>query len=71
MGRMADLDDLLDSRGVAEILGLAQHQSVSVYRRRYPDFPAPAVDMGSGRCLLWLRADVVTWAARRGTRPSA
>ena len=71
MVRMMDLDDLVDSRGVAEILGLAQHQSVSVYRRRYTDFPAPAVDMGSGRCLLWVRADVVKWAARRRMNPSA
>jgi len=71
VARMADLDDLLDSRGVAEILGLTQHQSVSVYRRRYRDFPVPAIDMGSGRCLLWLRSDVVEWAARRGPTLSA
>ncbi len=39
--------------------------SVSTYRRRYPDFPAPVVDMGAGRCLLWLRADVEAWAKGR------
>jgi predicted DNA-binding transcriptional regulator AlpA len=66
MPRMVDADELIDSRGVAGILGLAQHQSVSVYRRRYSTFPPPVVDMGGGRCLLWNRSDIVNWAATRG-----
>jgi predicted DNA-binding transcriptional regulator AlpA len=66
--RLIDADDLVDSRGVADVIGLAQHQSVSVYRKRYPDFPAPVVDMGAGRCLLWLRRDVEAWAAGRAGR---
>jgi predicted DNA-binding transcriptional regulator AlpA len=66
MGRMVDVDDLVDSRGVADVLHLSQHQSVSVYRKRYTGFPQPVVDMGAGRCLLWLRADIDAWAAQRG-----
>lgn len=69
MGHDVNTDDLVDSRGVADLLGLAQHHSVSVYRKRYDDFPQPVVDMGAGRCLLWRRADVEAWAvARRGDR---
>ncbi len=49
MGRKVDVDDLLDVHAVAEFLGLSQRNAVSVYRRRYPDFPAPIVDFGAGR----------------------
>jgi hypothetical protein len=64
-GVRVDPADLVDSHGVAEVLGLSSHRSVSTYRARYDDFPAPVVDMGEGRCLLWLRADIEAWAARR------
>jgi predicted DNA-binding transcriptional regulator AlpA len=57
--------ELIDSSGVADVLGLTNTGTVSVYRRRYTSFPAPRVDMGSGRCLLWLRADIEAWAAGR------
>jgi hypothetical protein len=63
-GVSVDPADLLDSHGVAEMLGLSSHRSVSTYRLRYDDFPAPVVDMGAGRCLLWLRADIEAWAAK-------
>ena len=69
MGRQVDVDDLIDSRRVAELLGLSQHNSVGIYRRRYKEtFPAPAVDMGAGRCLLWVRQDVEDWHRSRVTR---
>jgi predicted DNA-binding transcriptional regulator AlpA len=60
VGRRIDLDDLLDSSGVAVLLDLANPNAVSVYRRRYPDFPKPAFE--SGRCILWLRGDIEAWA---------
>lgn len=60
--------DLLDATEVAELLGLSRRQAVSTYRARYADFPAPAVEKGSGKCVLWLRADVERWASRRETR---
>jgi predicted DNA-binding transcriptional regulator AlpA len=63
-GVSVDPADLLDSHGVAEMLGLSSHRSVSTYRLRYADFPTPVVDMGAGRCLLWLRADIEAWAAK-------
>ena len=61
MDRMVNLNDLLDAAGVAELLGLGHRNSVTTYRSRYAEFPDPVVDMGSGRCLLWLRSDVEAW----------
>lgn len=60
-----DPADLIDSHGVASVLGLTNPRSVSTYRKRYVDFPTPVVDMGVGRCLLWLRGDVEAWARGR------
>ena len=60
-----DPDDLIDASGVAEVLNFASRNVVSVYRSRHPDFPQPVVDMGAGRCLLWLRAAVEQWAKAR------
>jgi predicted DNA-binding transcriptional regulator AlpA len=69
MGRLVDLDDITDAAGVAEIIGLSRGSNVSVYRNRYPDFPEPVVDLGTGRCLLWLRSDIQTWKRARGGEP--
>jgi predicted DNA-binding transcriptional regulator AlpA len=66
-----DTEDLIDARGVAEILELAQRNTVSLYQRRYPDMPRPVVDLGPARTKLWLRPEIKAWAARqegRGTR---
>lgn len=60
-----DPADLIDAQSIAELLGLSTRRAVSTYRRRYDDFPEPVVDMGAGRCLLWLRQDVEAWAAGR------
>lgn len=63
---MLDSDDLLDSHDVAAVLGLASPRAVSVYRGRYDDFPAPVIEKGTGRCVLWHRPDVEAWAQGRG-----
>ena len=62
---IVDTDDLIDARGVADLLGLSHPNSVSTYQRRYPDMPRPVVDLGEGRCKLWLRPEVEDWAGRR------
>ncbi len=67
MGRQVDLDDLLDADEVAELLGLSSRGAVSVYRRRYPDFPDPAMGKASGRCQFWHREDITNWATGRAT----
>lgn len=66
MGRRVDVDDLIDSNAVADILGLAQFNTVSAYQRRYPTMPRPVVDMGRGRCKLWLRPEIESWARKTG-----
>jgi len=68
MGRLVDLDDITDSAGVAEIIGLSKASNVATYRGRYADFPRPVVNLGSGRCLLWLKSDVVAWNEARHSR---
>ena len=54
-------EDLIDAKGVARILGLAQRTSVSVYQGRYRDMPRPVIDMGRGRCKLWQRSAIEAW----------
>ena len=65
MGRLVDMDDLIDAHGVADLLGLAQRNTVSLYQRRYPEMPKPVVDLGKGRCKMWLRSEVAAWSAER------
>ncbi len=68
MGRMVDVDDLIDAQGVAELLGLAQRNTVSLYQKRYPDMPRPVVDLGRGRCKMWSAKEVEEWQQRRSER---
>ena len=63
-----DTEDLLDTQGVAEILGLAHRNTVTQYQRRYPDMPKPVFDLGPGRVKLWLRPEMERWAANQESR---
>ena len=63
---LVETDNLIDSTVVAAIVGLGNSRAVSTYRGRYSDFPPPVVDMGAGRCLLWLRSDIEAWSKGRG-----
>lgn len=63
-----DTDDLIDAQEVAEILGLSQRNSVSLYQRRYSDMPRPVVERGGGKTKLWLRSAVERWARGRAKR---
>jgi len=62
-----DTDDLIDAHEVAEILGLSQRNSVSLYQRRYQDMPRPVVERGGARTKLWLRSEMERWRNERGT----
>ena len=66
MARTVVIDDLIDAHGVAEILGVLRHNTVSVYQHRYPDMPRPVIDLGKGRVKLWLRPEIEEWAAAPG-----
>lgn len=59
---LVDTEDLIDARGVAEILHLSHPNNVSVYQHRYNDMPRPVIALGRGRCKLWLRSEVERWA---------
>jgi predicted DNA-binding transcriptional regulator AlpA len=65
VGRSLDTDDMIDAQGVAELLGLAQRNTVSAYQRRYPAMPRPVIDLGQGRCKLWLRSEIEGWRSER------
>lgn len=65
MGRMVDVDDLVDAHEVALLLGLAQPNSVFTYQRRYPDMPSPVYKPGARRAQLWLKSEIEAWAATR------
>jgi len=55
------VEDLIDSRDVAEIMGLSSPRAVHVYLTRYSDMPRPVVDRGANRAKLWLREEIVSW----------
>ena len=59
-------EDLVDAHGVAELLGLSQPNSVSTYQYRYDDMPRPVIDLGAGRCKMWLRSEIIGWADQTG-----
>lgn len=65
MAPRVDTEDLIDARGVADLLGLAHRNTVSVYQRRYPSMPRPVVDLGAGRTKLWLRTEIEAWREAR------
>ncbi len=65
MAELIDPTDLVDAYVVAQMLGLAQRNTVSAYQRRYPAMPRPVVNLGQGRCKLWLRSEIERWRADR------
>jgi glutathione-regulated potassium-efflux system ancillary protein KefG len=71
MGRGVDVDDLIDTRDVARLLGLAHRNTVSEYQARYDDMPRPVVDLGRGRSKLWLRPELERWAKDHAARVEA
>lgn len=60
-----DTEDLIGAAEVAKILGLAHHNSVTTYLRRYEDFPRPVLDLSESRIRLWLRPEVMAWRDAR------
>jgi predicted DNA-binding transcriptional regulator AlpA len=66
MGRMVNLDDLVDAAEIAELVGFNSPTAVSVYLSR-GSFPKPVIDRGGRRARLWLRQDIIEWEAKRKT----
>jgi predicted DNA-binding transcriptional regulator AlpA len=65
MAPMVNTEELIDSRELAAMLGLAHPNSVSLYQRRYDDMPRPVVDLGNGRPRLWHRPAIARWLESR------
>lgn len=63
VGRLVDVDDLVDAHEVAAILSLSHSESVHTYLKRYDTFPQPVIDLGQRRPRLWLRPEIVEWQA--------
>jgi glutathione-regulated potassium-efflux system ancillary protein KefG len=61
-------EDLIDTEGVADILGLAHRNTVLQYQQRYHDMPNPVFDLGKGRVKLWLRPEIERWAASQAAQ---
>jgi predicted DNA-binding transcriptional regulator AlpA len=61
-------EDLLDAKGVADLLGLSHRNTVSQYQRRYADMPRPVLDLGEGRVKLWLRPEIERWATEQAAQ---
>jgi glutathione-regulated potassium-efflux system ancillary protein KefG len=59
-------EDLIDAQGIADLLGLAHRNTVSVYQKRYSDMPRPVMDLGPGRPRLWTRGEITEWAIETG-----
>ncbi len=68
MTRQVALEELLDAHAVADLLGLAHRNTVSVYQHRYDDMPRPVLDLGEGRVKLWLRPEIERWAASQAAK---
>jgi predicted DNA-binding transcriptional regulator AlpA len=69
VGGQIDTDDIIDAQAMAELLGLAQRNSVSLYQRWYPSMPRPVIDLGQGRCKVWLRSELEQWRSGRPNQP--
>jgi len=69
MGKKVDVDDLVDAREVAEMLGLSSARAVAVYMSR--GLPDPIIDRGPNTAKLWLRQDIESWMKDRADSRSS
>ena len=63
VGKKVDVDDLIDAREVADMLGLSSPRAVAVYASR--GLPEPVIDRGPNTAKLWLRQDIERWSMSR------
>lgn len=69
MGKKVDVDDLIDAREVADMLGLSSPRAVAVYSSR--GLPEPIIDRGPNTAKLWLRQDIERWQKNRTNSKSS
>ncbi len=63
MGKKVDVDDLIDAKEVARMLGLSSSRAVAVYSTR--GLPEPIINRGPNTAKLWLRQDIERWLKER------
>jgi hypothetical protein len=69
VGRKVDVEDLVGATEIARRLGMAQVQTVHLWRNRYEDFPQPVAQLG--QALIWAWPDVEGWARVTGRLPQS
>ena len=69
VGKKVDVDDLIDAREVADLLGLSSPRAVAVYASR--GLPEPIIDRGPNTAKLWLRQDIERWQREKVTSKSS
>jgi len=67
VGRKVDVDDLVGAAEIADRLDIAHRETIHVWRRRYPDFPAPIAELRG--VLIWSWPDLERWAKATGRLP--
>lgn len=64
MGKKVDVDDLVGAAEIAERLGVKRPHLIHDWRRRYPEFPKPIIELIG--ILLWDWSEVQDWADSTG-----
>lgn len=64
MARKVDLEQLVGTAEIAARLNVGRTSVVHDWRRRYPDFPQPVLELRMGQ--LWLWPAVESWARATG-----
>jgi predicted DNA-binding transcriptional regulator AlpA len=67
MGRLVDVDDLVDATEIARRFGVARQSVIHDWRRRHGDFPKPVYT--STRTRVWVWADVHAWGVETKRLP--
>lgn len=64
MGKKIDVDFLVSAAEIAQRLNVKRPHLVHDWRRRYPDFPQPIVELTG--ILIWDWREVSEWAKNTG-----
>ena len=60
-----DPQDLVVTKDIAEMVGVGAN-AVSNWRHRYPDFPAPVIELAGGEIPVYSRKAVAAWLYTTG-----
>jgi len=69
MSPSVDSEGLVGAAEIAERLGISHPTTIHMWRKRYPDFPAPIAQLS--QAMIWNWPDVERWARKTGRIPAA